>query len=122
MIATAAIEVHAATLIVSATATVAVVESIFTAANVSATTASNWLSLLALALLLASTTAARSTILVVLLWVLEHAGRGLVADGIAQHLNLPLHRIDGGIIAVQAVLLGGVCCTKAGNSIGQGGC
>jgi hypothetical protein len=123
IIATAAIEVYATALIVSATATIAFVESTTTTAVVGATTATNWLSLLALALLLATTAAVNLIILaVLLLWVLEHASRGLVADGIAEHLNLPLHYIDGGIVLAQALLHGGISCTKVGNSICQGGC
>ena len=69
-----------------------------TAGIVSATTATNWLSLLALVLLLAMLAARSLTILVVLLWVLEHASRGLVANSIAEHLDLPLHSIDGGVV------------------------
>ena len=54
IIATATVEGHATTLIVSTATTVAFVESVFTAAIVSATTAADWLSLLALVLLLAT--------------------------------------------------------------------
>jgi hypothetical protein len=54
------IEGHAAALIVSATATVASVKSVFTAAVVGATTAANWLHLMALVLLLVTTAAALS--------------------------------------------------------------
>ncbi len=99
IIATANVEDHATTLIVFATATIASVESVSTATIFGATTAANWLFLLALVLLLATTTAMRATILdVLLLWVLKHARRVLVADGIADHLNLPLHSIDGGVV------------------------
>ena len=98
IIATATIEGHAAALIVSATATVASVESVSTAAVVGAMTATAGLSLLALVLLLAMPAATRLMILVVLLWVLKHADRGLVANGIAEHLDLPLRSIDGGVV------------------------
>jgi hypothetical protein len=76
IIATAAVEGHAAALIVSTTTTIASLESISTAVIVCATTAAAWLSLLGTVLLLAMPTAARLTILVVLLWVLKHAIRG----------------------------------------------
>ncbi len=83
----------------------------------------DWLSLLALALLLAMLAAARSTILaVLLLWVLEHARQGLVANDVAEHLNLSLQHIDGGIVVVKALLHSGIGCTKVGNNVGQGGC
>ncbi len=98
IIATAAVEGHAAALIVSTTATVASVESVSTAAVVGAPTAANCLSLLALVLLLATTAATCTMICAVLLWVLMHASRGLVANGVAEHLALPLHSIDGGIV------------------------
>jgi hypothetical protein len=98
IIATAAVEDYAAALIVSATATVASVESDSTTTVVGATTAAAGLSLLALVLLLAMPAATRLTILVVLLWVLKHAVRGLVANGVAEHLDLPLYSIDGGIV------------------------
>ncbi len=55
IIATAAIESHAAALIVSATAIIAPVESVSTAAVVGAMTTAAWLSLLALVLLLTMT-------------------------------------------------------------------
>ncbi len=119
IIATATIEVHAAALIVSTT--VAFVESVSFTAIVRTTTTANWLSQLALVLLLATTAAACSMILVVLLWVSEHAGRGLVANGIAEHLDQPLHSIYGGVIVAQALLRGGVRRAKVRNSIGQGG-
>ncbi len=93
MIATTTVEGHAASLIVSPTA-----ESVSTAAVVGARTTTTGFSLLALVLLLATLATARLTILVVFLWVLKHAGRGLVADGIAKHLDLPLHSFDGGIV------------------------
>ncbi len=98
IIATAANKVHASALIVYVNATIASVESVFTAAVVGAMTSATWLSLLALVFLLATLAAARLTILVVLLWVLKHAGRRLVANSIAEHLDLPLHRIDGGVV------------------------
>ena len=98
--ATAAVEGHAAALAVSAaiTVTVASVESISTTAVVGATTTATGLSRLALFLLLAMPATLCSTILVVLLWVLKHACRGLVAKCIVEHLDLPLHGIDGGVV------------------------
>jgi hypothetical protein len=123
IIATAAIEFYATALIVSATTAVAFVESGTTAAVVGNMTASNWLSLLALALLLATMATVRLTLLVMLLlWVLEHASRGLVANCIAEHLNLPLHCIDGGVVVVKALLRGNVSRAKVGNSVSQGCC
>ncbi len=98
IIATAAIEGHAAALIVSSTTTVASVESVSTTTIVGATTPAAGLSQLALVLLLATLARPCSAILVVLLRVLKHAGRGLVANGVAGNLDLPLHRIDGGIV------------------------
>jgi hypothetical protein len=71
IIATAAVEGHATALIVSANATVASVEPVSTTTIVGAMTATNWLSLLALIQLLATTAAACLTICVVLLWVLN---------------------------------------------------
>ena len=122
IIATAAVEIYATALIVSATAAAALVEFATTAAVADNTTTANQLSLLALALLVVTTATACSTILaVLLLWVLEHASTGLVANGIAEHLILPLHLIDGGIVVAQALLHGGISCTKVGNSVGQGG-
>ncbi len=100
ILATTAIEGHAAALIVSATTTVASVESDSTAALVGATTVAAGLLLLALVLLLATPAAPCLTILVILLWVLKHAGRGLVADGVAEHLDLPLHSIDAGDVVL----------------------
>jgi hypothetical protein len=112
-IAAATIKISAAALIVSATAPTTIVVSATTATVVGAMTAANWLSMLALVLLLAMTATACLTILaVLLLWVLEHAGGGLVADDITEHLNLPLHCIDGGIVAAEALLCGSVCASK----------
>jgi hypothetical protein len=99
MIATATVEGHSTALIVSGTTTIASVESISTTTIVGVATAAAGLSLLALVLLLATVAAPCSTILVVLLWILKHAGRGLVADGVAEHFDLPLHSIDGGVVA-----------------------
>jgi hypothetical protein len=96
--AIATINGHAAAIVVYATITVASVEFVSTAAVVGATTATAGLSLLALVLLLAMPAALCLTILVVLLWILKHAGRGLVANCIAEHLDLPLHSIDGGVV------------------------
>jgi hypothetical protein len=122
IIVTAAIEIQATTLIVSATASIAFVESPTTAALGGNRTAANWLSLLALALLFATRATACSAILaLLLLCVLEHAGRGLVSDGFVEHLNLSLHWIDGGIVVAKALLHGGIGCAKVGNSLGQGG-
>jgi hypothetical protein len=64
----------------------------------------------------------RAILAVLLLWVLEHIGRGLGAHGITEHLNLSLHCIDGSVVVVQAVLHGGVSRAKVVNSISQGGC
>ncbi len=99
IVATAAIEVHASALIVTATTTVASVESVSTATIVGAMNAANRLPLMALVLLLVTTATTRTTILIgLLLCVLEHANRGLVANGIAEHLNLPLNIIHEVII------------------------
>ncbi len=98
IIATATVKGHSADLIVSGTATVASVESVSTAAVVGAATTTTGLSLFSLVLLLATPAAPCSTILVALLWVLKHAGRGQVANGVAEHLDLPLHSIDRGIV------------------------
>ncbi len=85
--AAAAIKISATALIVSATPA-AIVVSTTTTGVVGAMTAADSLSLLALALLLVTMAAACSTILaVLLLWVLAHAGGGLVADEVAEHLN-----------------------------------
>ncbi len=94
---TATIEGHATALVIPATVAIASVEYIFLDAIVGATTAAAGLSLLALFLMLATLAAMCLMFLVVLLWVLKHACRGLVANSIAEHLNLPLDRIDGGI-------------------------
>jgi hypothetical protein len=98
IIAATTIEGHTAALIVSATATVASVESVSIAAIVRATATTPGLSLLALVFLLATPAASFLMIFIVLLWVLKHPGRGLVANGVAEHLDLPLHSIDGGIV------------------------
>ncbi len=121
IIATAAIEGHAAALVVSATIIVASVESVSTAAVVGATTAAAGLSLLALG------------------FVVGHAGRlvlkdfGCFAVGIEacrQGAGCQLHcrafgsapdSIAGVIVAVYALLHGGVRCAKVGNSVSQGG-
>jgi hypothetical protein len=67
--------------------------------------------------------AVHSTILaMLLLWVLEHTRRGLVANVVTEHLNLPLLCIDGGVFVAKALLPGSVGCAKVGNSVGQGGC
>jgi hypothetical protein len=122
IIATAAVEIYATALIVSATAAAALVEFATTAAVADNTTTANQLSLLALALLVVTTATACSTILaVLLLWVLEHSRRGLVANDVREHLNLPLHCIDGRIVVAKALLCGSVSHAKVGNSIGQGG-
>jgi hypothetical protein len=97
--ANAAVEGHAPALVITATIAVAVaLESVSPAANVAATTASAGLSLLALVMLLAKMATVCSTTLAGLLWVLNHACRGLVANCIAEHLDLPLHGIDGGVV------------------------
>jgi hypothetical protein len=121
IIATAAVEIYATALIVSATAASALVVSSTTTTIVGAMIAAKWLSLLPLALLLVTTATTRSMILdVLLLWVLEHAGRGLVANDAAEHLNLPLHGIDGGVVVAKALLHGGISRAKVGNNVGQG--
>ncbi len=118
----ATIGISAAALVVSATAPAAIVVSTTTAAVGVATTAANGLSLLALALLLAMTATTCSTILAMLLpGVLEHTRGGLFANGVTEHLNLPLQCIDGGVVIAEALLRGGVCCAKVGDRIGQGG-
>jgi hypothetical protein len=96
--ATAAIEGQAAALVISTTIAVAAVESVLPATVVGATTVATGLSPLTLVLLLATLAASCSTTLVGLLWVLKHACRGLVANCIAEHLDLPLHGIDGGVV------------------------
>ncbi len=74
-------------------------------------------------MLLATTAATRLTILaVLLLWVLVHAGGGLVTNDITEHFNLPLHCIDGGIVVAKTLEHGGVSHPKVGYSISQGGC
>ncbi len=119
--ATAAIEGHTNALVIPATIAIASVESVFPAAVVGATTAAAGLSLLALVLLLATLAVSCSTLLVDLLWVFKHACRGLVAKCVAEHLDLPLHGIDEGIVVAKAFLRGGVCHAKVGNGVGQGG-
>ncbi len=96
--ATTAIEGHAAALVIPATIAVASVESVSPTAIVGAITATAGLSLLALVLLLATLATMCLTTLVGLLWVLKHACRGLVAKCIVEHLDLPLHGIDGGVV------------------------
>jgi hypothetical protein len=98
--ATAAIKGHAATFVIPATIAVASVESVLPTAFVGAITATAGLSLLTLVLLLATLVASCSTTLVGLLWVLKHACRGLVAKCVAEHLDFPLHGIDGGVVVV----------------------
>jgi hypothetical protein len=121
-IATNTIEVYITALIVSVTATVAFVESTSTATDVVAMTNAKWLSFLALALMLSMTATARTMILVMLLlWVLEHAGRELIANDIVEHVNLPLNCIDGSVVVAKASLCGDVSHTKVGNSDGQEG-
>jgi hypothetical protein len=96
--ATATIEDHTAALVIPATIAIAAVESVLPTAVVGANTATAGLSLLALVLLLATLVALWSKFLVGLLWVLRHACRGLVTKYIAEHLDLPLHGIDGGVV------------------------
>ncbi len=98
MIATAAIEGHATALVVPPTVAIASVKYILPTTIVGGTSAAAWLSLLALVLLLATLAALCLMPLVSLLWVLKHACRRLVANCIAEHLELPLHGIDGGIV------------------------
>ncbi len=98
--AAATVEGHTAALVIPATIAVASVESVLTAAIVGATTAAAGLSLLTLVLLLAMLAASCLTLLVGLLWVLKHACRGLGAKCVAEHLDLLLHGIDGGIVVV----------------------
>jgi hypothetical protein len=45
----------------------------------------------------------------------------LVADCVAEHLDLPLLSIDGGVVFAKALLRGGVHHAKVENSVGQGG-
>ncbi len=96
--ATVAVEGCTAALVIPATIVVASVESVLPATVVGATTAAAGLSLLALVLLLVTLAALYSMSLVGLLWVLKHACRGLVAKCIAEHLDLSLHGIDGGVL------------------------
>ncbi len=107
--ATAAVEGHAAALVIPATIVVASVESVLPAAIVGATTITAGLSLLDLVLLLATLAALCSMPLVGLLWVLKHAYRGLGAKCIAEHLDLPLNSIDGVIVVALAFLRGSIC-------------
>ncbi len=95
---TATATVECAARVSSATGAVASVESILPSSIVGATTAAAVLSLLALVLLLAMLATSFLTTLIGLLWVLWHAGRGLVAKCIVEHLDLCLHGIDGGIV------------------------
>ncbi len=95
--ATAAVEGHTAALVIPTTFAVASVESILPAAVVGATTLAAGLSLMALVLLLATLAASCLMSLVGLMWVLKHACRGMVTKCIADHLDLPLHGIDGGV-------------------------
>ncbi len=95
---TAAIEGLTAALVIPATIVVASVESVLPAAVVGAITAAAGLPLLALVLSLATLAASSLTSLVGLLWVLKHACRELVAKCVAEHLDLPLHGINGGIV------------------------
>jgi hypothetical protein len=67
--------------------------------------------------------ACSTSLVMLLLWKLEHARRGLVANYIAEHLILPLHHIDGGVVVVKALLHGGISHAKVGNIVVQGqGC
>jgi hypothetical protein len=100
--ANTAVEGHAIALVTPTFVAVASVESILIPAVVGATTTATGLSLLVLALvlLLATLAVSCSMTLVVLLWVLKHACRGLVAGFVAEHLDLPLHSIDGCVVVV----------------------
>ncbi len=51
-----------------------------------------------------------------------YQGEGVVANGVAKHLNLTLHCIVGGVAVTKALLCGDVSSAKVGDSIGQGGC
>jgi hypothetical protein len=105
--ATAAIEGHATALVVSTTIIIASVESVSTTAIVGATTAAAGLSLLVLILLLAKLVALCLTILVVLLWNLKQASRGLVANCIAGHMDLSC------VALMEALLLRRLSCVVA---------
>ncbi len=96
--ATIAVEGHAAALVIPAIVATTSVESVLPVAVVGATTAATGLSLLTLVLMLGTLAALCLMTLVGLLWVLKHACRGLVANCIAEHLDLSLYSIDGGIV------------------------
>jgi hypothetical protein len=100
--ATTTIEEHAAALVTPTTIAIASVESYLPTAIVVAatTTATAGLSLLDSVLSSAALAALCSTTPFGLLWVLKHACRGLGAKCIAEHLYLPLHGIDRGIVVV----------------------
>ncbi len=96
--ATIAVEGHAAALVIPAIVAAASVESVLPVAVVGATTAATGLSLLTLVLMLGMLAAFCLITLVGLLWVLKHACRGLVANSVAEHLDLPLYSIDEGVV------------------------
>ncbi len=49
-------------------------------------------------------------------WIVR--GGGLVADGIAEHLDLSLHAVDDGIVVAEGFLRGGICHTKVRDGVG----
>ncbi len=56
-----------------------------------------------------------------LLVIGHHVGGGMGSKCLAEHLNLPLHGIDGLVASALALLCGRVCCPKVGYSIREGG-
>jgi hypothetical protein len=58
---------------------------------------------------------------VLLLVIGHHVGGGMGSKHLAEHLNLPLHGVDGLVAGVLAFLCGLVRCPKVGYSIREGG-
>ena len=66
-----------------------------------------------------ATPAARAAALTRGLVELEHSGGGLIANDVAEHLELPLHCADGRIGRSQGFLGGGIRNAKVADGIGQ---
>ncbi len=106
---TATVVASAATVIASAAAVDIPIEDL--GANVARSAATASLALLA------SAGGARTLLLV----IGHHVGGGMGSERLAEHVNLPLHGVDGLVAGVLALLCGRVRCPKVGYSVREGG-